>query len=149
MYATVANGLADYLKHSRPSLKVFLLTGSTEMSARGQMEKDFAALPQDTPAVWIATITAGGMGMTLTAADTVVFMDKDWRPKINEQAEDRAHRIGQKDNVQVISLIARDTVEEHVERVLDKKRALFDDIIEKDGGFQAVRFTFDDLKELL
>lgn len=149
MYATVAVNLAKYLQETRKGLKVFLLTGATDMDKRGSQEAEFQALPETQPAVWIGTITAGGMGLTLTAADTVVFMDKDWRPKINEQAEDRAHRIGQKGNVQVISLLARDTVEEHIERILDRKRALFDDIIEKDGGFQSTKLTFDDIKGLL
>ena len=149
MYATVATKLAEHIKQSRKGMKVFLLTGATPQHRRHEQEAEFQALGSDEDGVWIGTITAGGMGLTLTSADTVIFMDRDWRPKINEQAEDRAHRIGQKDNVNVINLIAQDTVEDHLEKVLLRKRAMFDDIVEKDGGFQNVRLTFDDLKDLL
>jgi SNF2 family DNA or RNA helicase len=147
-YATVAKEVAA-LCAKRKGMKVFLLTGETKMDERPKMEERFQGLAPTDEAVWISTIDAGGMGLTLTAADTVVFMDKDWRPKINEQAEDRAHRIGQKDNVLVVSLIARDTVEERIENVLDKKRDMFNSIVEKDGGVVNVKLTVEDIKDLL
>ena len=147
-YATVAREVALVCK-KRKDTEIFLLTGATKMSDRGPMEQRFQALAPTQEAVWISTIDAGGMGLTLTAADTVVFMDKDWRPAINSQAEDRAHRIGQKDNVLVVSLIAKDTIEAHIENVLDKKRDMFNSVVEKDGGVAISRFSIDDIKDLL
>lgn len=147
-YATVAKEVAA-LCRKRKGMEVFLLTGETKMSERSVMEQRFQALPPTQEAVWISTIDAGGMGLTLTAADTVVFLDKDWRPAVNSQAEDRAHRIGQKDNVLVVSLIARDTVEEHIEKVLDKKRDMFNSVVEKDGGVVVSKITIEDIKDLL
>lgn len=147
-FATVAREVALVCK-KRKGTEVFLLTGDTKMTERAPMEKRFQGLAPTQEAVWISTIDAGGMGLTLTAADTVVFMDKDWRPAINSQAEDRAHRIGQKDNVLVVSLIARDTIEEHIEHVLDKKRDMFNSVVEKDGGVVMAKITIEDLKDLL
>ena len=144
--AKVIDAAVKLVKVKRPGAEVFALTGQTPQDQRQPRVDAFQTSSRE--AIWFATIDAGGMGLTLTAADTVVFLDKDFRPKINEQAEDRAHRIGQKGNVQVISLIAKDTIEEHIERILDKKRDLFDAIVEKDGGFKAERITMEDLKEL-
>jgi SWI/SNF-related matrix-associated actin-dependent regulator 1 of chromatin subfamily A len=59
----------------------------------------------------MGTIAAGGEGITLTAASTVVFLDRSWKPSKNRQAEDRCHRIGQKDTVNIIDIMAKDTVD--------------------------------------
>lgn len=147
-YATVANELDTLLK-KRKGLKVYTLTGAVPLDRRGDMEDEFQKLASSQEAVWISTIDAGGMGLTLTAADAVVFMDKDWVPAKNLQAEDRAHRIGQKDNVLVISLIARDTVEEKVEATLERKMGLINQIVEHDGGVDNIKITVEDIKSLL
>jgi SNF2 family DNA or RNA helicase len=87
---------------------VATLTGDTKQVDRDGLVQDF----QDGKySIFAATIKAGGVGLTLTAASTVVFLDRDWSPSANRQAEDRLHRIGQKNAVQVIDLIARDTVD--------------------------------------
>ncbi len=80
--------------------------------------------------IFIATIKAGGLGITLTAGNIAVFLDKDWVPANNTQAVDRLHRIGQKDSVNVIELLAKDTVEEYIEELLEKKQKTFDSLIE-------------------
>lgn len=147
-YATVANEVTDFCK-KRKNMKVFTLTGATAMNDRGGMEEEFQKLQSTQEAVWISTIDAGGMGLTLTSADCVIFMDKDWVPAKNQQAEDRAHRIGQHDNVLIVSLIARDTVEEKIELTLERKQGLVNSIIEKDGGVTNVKYTIEDIRELL
>ena len=84
------------------------LTGSTPQEDRRTVVKRFQ---EGGAKVFIGTLAAGGIGITLTSASTVVFLDRDWSPAINGQAEDRLHRIGQKNAVQVIDVIARNTVD--------------------------------------
>src|SRR5690606_38419567 len=71
--------------------------------------------------VFAGTVAAGGVGITLTNASTVVFLDKAWSPALNAQAEDRLHRIGQKSAVQVIDLMAKGTVDIGRKQLLEKK----------------------------
>ena len=78
----------------------------------------------------IGTIGAMGTGLTLTAASYVFFVDKAWNQVDNEQAEDRAHRIGTKGNVTIISMLAKNTIDEKVEKILQQKKALFNAVIE-------------------
>jgi len=82
--------------------------------------------------VFLASIKAGGLGITLTAGSICVFLDKDWTPANNNQAIDRLHRIGQENNVTVIELLAKDTVEEYIEQLLNEKQKTFDSLIEGD-----------------
>lgn len=85
-----------------------ILTGDTAQADRGNMVAMFQA---GDLRVFTGTIQAGGVGITLTAASTVIFLDRSWSPAINKQAEDRLHRIGQKEAVQVIDIVARNTVD--------------------------------------
>jgi len=66
--------------------------------------------------VFILSTRAGGLGITLTAADTVIFYDNDWNPTMDSQAADRAHRIGQNKTVHVYRLVTKNTVEERILR---------------------------------
>jgi SWI/SNF-related matrix-associated actin-dependent regulator 1 of chromatin subfamily A len=80
--------------------------------------------------IFAATLKTGGVGLTLTAADTVLFTDLDWTPANHLQAEDRAHRIGQKNNVNVHYLIVPNTIEEKMWKVLHRKKDIVKSIIE-------------------
>jgi len=64
--------------------------------------------------VLLLTISVGGLGLNLTAADSVVFLEHDWNPQVDLQAMDRAHRIGQKKNLNVFRLIAKDSIEDRI-----------------------------------
>lgn len=86
-----------------------ILTGDTPQADRGEMVRMFQA---GKIRIFAGTIAAGGVGITLTAASTVIFLDRSWSPAINRQAEDRLHRIGQKNAVQVIDIVARNTVDQ-------------------------------------
>lgn len=84
--------------------------------------------------VMICTLDAGGVGITLTAADTVIFLERDWTPAINEQAEDRLHRIGQENHVSVVILQAVDTVDiDRVAPANQLKSAIVSSVIQTDA----------------
>jgi SNF2 family DNA or RNA helicase len=79
--------------------------------SKGDRDRNVDAFQAGDARVFTGTIKAGGVGITLTAASTVVFLDRDWSPALNGQAEDRLHRYGQENAVQVIDIIARNTVD--------------------------------------
>ncbi len=84
--------------------------------------------------VFLLSLKAGGTGLNLTAADTVVHFDPWWNPAVEAQATDRAHRIGQNRVVTSIKLVARDTVEERVLRMQEKKQRLIDNLFENSAS---------------
>jgi len=79
--------------------------------------------------ICLGTIGAMGLGITLTAASTVIFCDLFWNPAVNEQAEDRLHRIGQKNAVTVVDLYCKGTIEDAVHRTVRRKEKMFSEII--------------------
>lgn len=99
------------------------------------------------PSVMLLSLKAGGTGLNLTAADHVFLMDPWWNPAVEDQAADRAHRIGQENPVLVHRVVARGTVEERILALQEKKRALADAAV-GDGG-AATAITRDELLELL
>ena len=109
--------LADLF--GRPGL---VLHGSTPVRARGGLVRRF----QDDPAVpfFVLSLKAGGSGLNLTAASHVVHFDRWWNPAVEDQATDRAYRIGQHRNVLVHKLVCRGTVEERIDRLIEDKQAL-------------------------
>jgi SWI/SNF-related matrix-associated actin-dependent regulator of chromatin subfamily A-like protein 1 len=76
--------------------------------------------------LFVASLTAGGLGITLTAASNVAFVELGWTPAVHNQAEDRLHRIGQKDSVNCWYLIAKDTIEERILTMIEEKRMIVD-----------------------
>ena len=102
---------------------------------------------EDGPPVLLTSLKAGGTGLNLTAADHVFLMDPWWNPAAEDQAADRAHRIGQNRPVLVYRLIAKDTVEEGILALQAKKRALADAALE--GAGDAAGITREDLLALL
>ena len=100
------------------------LTGETESEERQEAVKKF----QEDPAVkiFIASIKAAGVGITLTAANSVLFLEIDWTPAGNDQAEDRCHRIGQKNAVTVWHMTGYDTFDQDMYRTVVEKRQSFD-----------------------
>lgn len=108
------------------------LTGDTPQESRAGLVDKFQ---RGKARVFIGTIGAGGVGITLHAASRVVFLDRDWSPALNIQAEDRLHRIGQKNAVQVIDIMARNTVDMGRQQRLNMKwewiRAILGDTKQK------------------
>lgn len=80
--------------------------------------------------VFLISLKAGGTGLNLTGADMVIHFDPWWNPAVEDQATDRAHRIGQKSAVQVIKLITQGTVEEKVNALQAKKKELINAVIQ-------------------
>lgn len=101
----------------------------------------------ETVPVFLISLKAGGVGLNLTAADTVIHFDPWWNPAIEAQATDRAHRIGQKNVVTSIKLIARDTVEERVLKMQEKKRELLEGAL--DGEAALASLSAENLRELV
>ncbi len=99
------------------------------------------------PPVMLLSLKAGGTGLNLTAADHVFLVDPWWNPAVEDQAADRAHRIGQDKPVMVYRMVARDTVEERILELQDRKRRLANAALSEAGGATAI--TRDDLLALL
>ena len=83
----------------------------------------------DAPPVLIVSLKAGGTGLTLTAATHVIHYDRWWNPAVEDQATDRAHRIGQERTVLVHKVVCEGTLEERIAALLDEKRELFDAVV--------------------
>lgn len=113
----------------RAGIKHVVLTGATPEDERVALVDKFQTDPETR--VFVATTQLGGVGLTLTAASMVVFLDKHWTPAINEQAVDRTRPHLQKESVQVISILAQDTVDEMIEDVLDGKMTIVEAVIAK------------------
>jgi DNA helicase INO80 len=88
------------------------LDGSSRISDRRDMVEDFQT--KSDIFVFLLSTRAGGLGINLTAADTVIFYDSDWNPTVDQQAMDRAHRLGQTRQVTVYRLIVKGTIEERI-----------------------------------
>jgi SNF2 family DNA or RNA helicase len=97
--------------------------------------------------VFLISLKAGGTGINLTGADYVIHLDPWWNPAVEDQATDRAHRIGQTRPVTVYRLIARGTVEERILQLHASKRALVADVL--DGSDVAGKLTTKDLLALI
>jgi len=106
-------------------VRTFRIDGSVPAVERAGLVNSFQALPADTPAIFLLSILAAGQGLTLTGASTAVFGELRWTPGELLQAEDRCHRIGQRSSVNVYYLVAKDTADEAMWAVLQRKvRAL-------------------------
>ncbi|MEO4054887.1 DEAD/DEAH box helicase [Solibacillus sp. CAU 1738] len=123
----------------------FYLDGQTPSEQRVELCNRFNEGEQD---VFLISLKAGGTGLNLTGADTVILYDLWWNPAVEEQAADRAYRMGQKNTVQVIKLIARGTIEEKMNELQEKKRNLIADIIEFDEKASGA-LTEEDIREIL
>lgn len=93
------------------------------------------------------SLKAGGTGLNLTGADTVIHFDPWWNPAVEEQATDRAYRIGQKKKVQVIKLIMKDSIEEKIDALQTRKKLLSENVIEA-GEVFVNQLTMEELMEL-
>ena len=126
-------------------LPYFYLDGQTPSEKRVEICNRFNAGERD---LFLISLKAGGTGLNLTGADTVILYDIWWNPAVEEQAADRAHRIGQTNVVQVIKLVARGTIEEKINELQDRKRHLIEEIIDSEEKASST-FTEEDIREIL
>jgi len=113
-------------------VEYFYLDGATPSMERLQMAERFnSGFGQ----VFLISLKAGGTGLNLTGADTVIHYDPWWNPAVMDQASDRAHRFGQKRTVQVINIVAKDTIEERIIALQTMKKDLVDTVIQEGANF--------------
>lgn len=123
----------------------FYLDGQTPASQRVELCSQFNDGERE---LFLISLKAGGTGLNLTGADTVILYDLWWNPAVEQQAADRAHRIGQKKVVQVIRLVAQGTVEDKMYELQQKKRNLIDEVVGA-GQDALTTLTEQDIREIL
>ncbi|RKQ33447.1 DEAD/DEAH box helicase [Oceanobacillus halophilus] len=129
----------------REGLGYFYLSGQTHSKDRVEMSERFNNGEKD---IFLISLKAGGTGLNLTGADTVILYDLWWNPAVEDQATGRAHRFGQKNVVQVIRLVTEGTIEEKIYDLQQKKRELIDQVIQP-GETMLSSLSEEDVRELL
>lgn len=132
-------------KLKEEGIDYFYLHGQTAARDRVEMSERFNEGEKN---VFLISLKAGGTGLNLTGADTVILYDLWWNPAVEDQATGRAHRFGQKNVVQVIRLITEGTIEEKIYELQQKKRELIDQVIQP-GETMLSSLSEDDVRELL
>lgn len=142
-YIGMGNMMKQLLE-KRYGVEVPFLNGSANKKQRDEMIEQFqnGKFP-----IFILSLKAGGTGLNLTAANHVIHYDRWWNPAVENQATDRAYRIGQKRFVHVHKLICTGTLEEKIDEMLDKKQALNDEIISSDNWI--TELSTEEIKELV
>jgi SNF2 family DNA or RNA helicase len=129
-FQSLCEPLSDFLKtvFGRPGL---VLHGGVAVGKRRNLVRDFQE--SDDVSYFVISVKAGGTGLNLTAASHVVHFDRWWNPAVENQATDRAYRIGQKRNVLVHKFVCRGTLEERIDEMIRAKQQLADEILQ-DGA---------------
>ncbi|MRH41697.1 helicase SNF2 [Aquibacillus halophilus] len=130
---------------TRAGIRYFYIDGQVPSKERVEMVERFNQGEND---VFLISLKAGGTGLNLTGADTVILYDLWWNPAVEEQAAGRAHRMGQKNVVQVIRLVAKGTIEEKIDLLQQRKKELIEKVIQP-GEAMLSSITEEEIKELL
>ena len=132
----------------RNKISSYVIDGSVPSKKRMELVDKFNS---DDTNCFLITLKAGGTGLNLTSADVVIHLDIWWNPQAENQATDRAHRIGQKNKVEVIKLISTGTIEEKILELQNKKKLLSDKVIEGDNRGENLisKLSAKDIKNLL
>jgi len=146
-YVAMARLLESHL--ATAGVPTQLLHGGTPVREREAMVRRFQAGPEEGGVpVFLLSLKAGGTGLNLTRADHVIHVDRWWNPAVEEQATDRAYRIGQTKPVQVHRILTRGTVEERIAEMLQRKRALADAVLGR-GEAALTELSNDELRDLV
>ncbi len=129
-------------------ISTYVIDGSVNAKKRNELVDRFN---NDDTNCFLITIKSGGTGLNLTSADVVIHLDLWWNPQVENQATDRAHRIGQKNTVEVIKLVCKGTIEEKILELQNKKKLLADTLIEGEDRDKNIisKLSAEDIKNLL
>ncbi|MSR59133.1 MAG: DEAD/DEAH box helicase [Planctomycetaceae bacterium] len=141
-FQSLTQPLADFLASvfGRPGL---VLHGGTPVKKRSDLVKAFQ--DEQGPPFFVISLKAGGSGLNLTAASHVVHFDRWWNPAVENQATDRAFRIGQKRNVLVHKFVCRGTVEERIDAMIQSKQGVADQLLNEESETRLTELSDDEL----
>lgn len=144
-FTSVLKNIAKML--DKNEMQYLYLDGNTKSEDRMDLTRKFNSGDIN---VFLISLKAGGTGLNLTGADTVIHFDPWWNPAVEEQATDRAHRIGQQKNVEVIKLLSKGTIEEKIFNLQEKKKEIINSVINEDMNEDNVmtKMTQEDLESL-
>lgn len=145
-FTSVLDSIKKTLNENK--INYYYLDGSTKAQERIKLVN--VLIVGMNVSVFLISLKAGGTGLNLTSADMVIHFDPWWNPAIEDQATDRAHRFGQKSNVEVIKLIAKGTIEEKILKLQEDKKEVIGEIMNgdyKDGSLLGT-LSEDEIKEL-
>jgi len=145
-FREIIEPIADYLAlvFKRSGL---ILHGKTNVKKRNAIVNQFQE--EDGPPFFILSLKAGGTGLNLTAASQVIHFDRWWNPAVENQATDRAFRIGQKRNVLVHKFVTRGTIEERIDAMIAEKQQLADEILSSTGEVNVTELPDEELLNLV
>lgn len=145
-FTTVLNNIGKRLKKN--SIEYMYLDGKTKVEERLNLVKEFN---KGKGSIFLISLKAGGTGLNLTGADTVIHFDQWWNPAVEEQATDRAHRIGQENIVEVIKVIAKGTIEEKIYNLQQKKKKIISSIMDSEVREEGLisQMSEEEIRELL
>ena len=142
-YTSMFNIIEKELK--KKNIKYYKLIGATKVDSRVEMVEDFNV--DESIKVFLISLKAGGTGLNLIGADMVIHYDPWWNQSTENQATDRAYRIGQKNNVQVYKLITNNSIEEKIYELQQKKSELIDNVLDNQTSFIS-KFTKEEIMSL-
>ncbi|WP_396276603.1 DEAD/DEAH box helicase [Haloimpatiens lingqiaonensis] len=143
-FTSMLKNIAEELNYKK--IDYMYLDGSIKSEDRISMVNEFNG---GKCSVFLISLKAGGTGLNLTGADTVIHFDPWWNPSVENQASDRAHRIGQEKTVEVIKLVAKGTIEEKIQKLQEKKKDIFNMTIENASDVNVLgKMTEEEIKEL-
>lgn len=139
-------GMLEKIEQELPDLGLnsFKITGSTPAHDRQEMTKAFNQGEKD---AFLISLKAGGVGLNLTGADTVILVDLWWNPAVEAQAIGRAHRMGQEQKVEVYRLITKGTIEEKIQELQEQKKHLVSQVL--DGTESRASLSLAEIREIL
>jgi non-specific serine/threonine protein kinase len=124
-----------------------ILDGTTAIKKRREMVEAFQT--ESGPPFFVLSLKAGGTGLNLTSASHVIHFDRWWNPAVENQATDRAFRIGQQKNVLVHKFVCRGTVEEKIDEMIKNKQSLANEMIEGGGETLVTEMTDEELLKMV
>ncbi|MEO1404613.1 MAG: DEAD/DEAH box helicase, partial [Cyanobacteria bacterium J06635_1] len=145
-YREIGEALTHYLKHTS-HYNTYYIHGGTHRQKREKMIAEFQD-PETAPSIFVLSLKAAGVGITLTKANHVFHFDRWWNPAVEDQATDRAFRIGQKKNVFVHKFVAIGTLEERIDQMIEDKKKLAGAIVGSDESW-LTELDNDSFKQLI